>query len=277
MSEPRPRWRISAEAHDLFVHAGGRAGWTFAVYRQSDGVCIARGRLSRPLGAVQVAAPLPAATARRLVRLLARLRWRARWRIDAGASRAGARRRRRLPARDAARAPLEALATALAPGYAEATGLTPQRERVLLRYAGVDATGRPCWLAPETVRAWRRLSAAAAADGVTLALVSGFRSRLYQARILATKLARGLARESILAVNAAPGYSEHHSGRAIDIGTPGCAPAEPDFEHTAAYAWLSARAAGYGFRLSYPRGNPHGIVFEPWHWLHVGPGGPTPN
>jgi D-alanyl-D-alanine carboxypeptidase len=76
--------------------------------------------------------------------------------------------------------------------------------------------------------------------------------------------------QEILKVNAAPGFSEHHSGRAIDIGTPGQPPAEESFEHTAAYAWLDAHAEQFGFRLSYPRGNSHGISYEPWHWYWIG-------
>ncbi|MGO4780892.1 D-alanyl-D-alanine carboxypeptidase family protein, partial [Lysobacter sp. 2RAB21] len=39
-------------------------------------------------------------------------------------------------------------------------------------------------------------------------------------------------------------------------------------EHTGAFAWLREQAGGYGFVMSYPRGNPHGIVYEPWHWRY---------
>ncbi|MFX5776691.1 D-alanyl-D-alanine carboxypeptidase family protein, partial [Acinetobacter baumannii] len=52
-------------------------------------------------------------------------------------------------------------------------------------------------------------------------------------------------------MNAAPGFSEHHSGHALDIGTPGDAPAEESFETTDAFAWLQAHAGGHGFHLSY--------------------------
>ena len=84
------------------------------------------------------------------------------------------------------------------------------------------------------------------------------------------KRARGQSVEEILHVNAAPGYSEHHSGRALDIGTPGEPPAEESFEHTSAFAWLTRHAGDFGFVMSYPRANPHGIVYEPWHWYHEG-------
>jgi D-alanyl-D-alanine carboxypeptidase len=41
---------------------------------------------------------------------------------------------------------------------------------------------------------------------------------------------------------------------------------EVDFEQTAAFAWLTAHAHEFGFRLSYPRGNEWGFQYEPWHW-----------
>ena len=46
--------------------------------------------------------------------------------------------------------------------------------------------------------------------------------------------------------------------------------AEESFEATPAFAWLQARAGDFGFAMSYPRGNPHGIVYEPWHWRFEG-------
>ncbi len=106
----------------------------------------------------------------------------------------------------------------------------------------------------------------AAADDIALDAISGYRSHDYQLGIFARKRSRGLSVEDILKVNAAPGYSEHHSGLALDIGTPGEPPAEASFESTAAFAWLGAHAGRFGFQLSYPRDNPHGIVYEPWHW-----------
>jgi D-alanyl-D-alanine carboxypeptidase len=110
------------------------------------------------------------------------------------------------------------------------------------------------------------MRAAARADGVALEAISGYRGLAYQAGIVARKRARGLSIAQILAVNAAPGYSEHHDGRALDIGTPGAPAAEESFEDTPAFAWLQAHAGRFGFRMSYPRDNPHGVVYEPWHW-----------
>ncbi len=74
----------------------------------------------------------------------------------------------------------------------------------------------------------------------------------------------------ILSVSAAPGYSEHHTGRAVDLTTPGTRPLEEDFEATPAFEWLTGTAEDFGFRMSYPRNNRHGIAYEPWHWMWTG-------
>ena len=118
----------------------------------------------------------------------------------------------------------------------------------------------------DAARAWLHLREAALRDDVVLEAISGYRSHDYQLGIFERKLGRGLSVEEILTVNAAPGYSEHHSGLALDIGAPDEPPAEESFEKTRAFAWLRDNAGGHGFVMTYPRENPHGIVYEPWHW-----------
>jgi len=150
--------------------------------------------------------------------------------------------------------------------YASRSGLPLQPEPVQLTLAGLDRYQRPLWLTAPAGRAWRRMQAVAMAAGIALDAISGYRSHAYQMGIVRRKLQRGLSLDEILAVNAAPGFSEHHSGTALDLGTPGDPPAEESFERTPAFAWLCAHAARFGFAISYPRDNPHGIVYEPWHW-----------
>ncbi|MEL1265258.1 M15 family metallopeptidase [Pseudoxanthomonas putridarboris] len=157
-------------------------------------------------------------------------------------------------------------------GYGERTGLSLVAEPAALALAGFDRYRRPLWLSLATARAWNAMRQAAAKDGVALDAISGYRSHDYQLGIFERKLARGQTVEQILTVNAAPGYSEHHSGLALDIGTPGEPSAEESFERTPAFAWLTGRAGDFGFAMSYPRDNPHGIVYEPWHWYHQPPG-----
>ncbi|PKM03530.1 MAG: peptidase [Gammaproteobacteria bacterium HGW-Gammaproteobacteria-6] len=152
--------------------------------------------------------------------------------------------------------------------YGTAHQLMAIAEPTRLAHAGADRYQRPLWLLPNAATQWQAMRSAARAQGVTLEAISGFRSHAYQLGIFRRKLARGLSVAEILAVNAAPGFSEHHGGFAIDIGTPGEPPAETRFEHSAAFAWLCTHAETFGFHMSYPRDNPHGIVYEPWHWAY---------
>ena len=154
--------------------------------------------------------------------------------------------------------------------YGERVGLGLVPEPAALAFAGFDRYRRALWLTARAARAWEAMRRAAGNEGVVLEAISGYRSHDYQLGIFERKLARGQSVKQILTVNAAPGYSEHHSGNALDIGTPGEAPAEESFEATTAFDWLATHAAGFGFVMSYPRDNPHGIVYEPWHWYFTG-------
>lgn len=154
--------------------------------------------------------------------------------------------------------------------YGARTGLAPCEEARELVSIGPDVLGREQRLAPRAAEAWQRMRAAAEADGVQLQVVSGFRSVDYQRALIQRKLDNGRSIAEILKINAAPGYSEHHSGCALDLTAPDCPPLEQGFESTAAFAWLVQHAKRHGFRLSYPRDNPHGISYEPWHWAFIG-------
>jgi D-alanyl-D-alanine carboxypeptidase len=159
--------------------------------------------------------------------------------------------------------------------YGRTRCLRVQREPARLVSIGNDVHGREQWLQPRAARALARLLEAAARDGVTLQVVSAFRSIEYQFGIVQRKLARGLTMDEILRVSAAPGYSEHHTGRCVDLTTPGCTPLEEEFERSPAFRWLEGNATRFGFALSYPRGNRHGIAYEPWHWCwHARPPSP---
>lgn len=126
-------------------------------------------------------------------------------------------------------------------------------------------------LAPDTAHAWRQMKQTAALAGVELLLVSGFRSVRHQADLFRKKLAAGQSIESILRVNAAPGFSEHHTGRAVDLASPGTRPLTVEFEASAAFTWLTANAGAFGFAMPYGRDNTFGFEYEPWHWSQLGP------
>jgi len=150
--------------------------------------------------------------------------------------------------------------------YGRDRGMPLCSEAVELVSIGQDIYGREQKLSPRAAEAWHALRSAAERDGVVLGLVSAFRSLEYQKQIWRRKLDAGEKVDHILGVNAPPGYSEHHTGRAIDLTTPGCRTLSEEFENTPAFSWLARRAEDFGFTLSYPRRNKSGISYEPWHW-----------
>ncbi|MGE5660258.1 MAG: D-alanyl-D-alanine carboxypeptidase family protein [Actinomycetota bacterium] len=114
---------------------------------------------------------------------------------------------------------------------------------------------------------------AAASEGVSLVPISAFRSVADQQHVFFdVKAERGQNATKRAEVSAPPGYSEHHTGYAIDIGD-GNAPEtnlSQTFETTKAFKWLQARAPYFSFEISFPKDNPQGVSYEPWHWRFVG-------
>jgi D-alanyl-D-alanine carboxypeptidase len=141
-------------------------------------------------------------------------------------------------------------------------------EAAELVLAETDAAGREFHLVSQAAIAWRNMKQAAREDGIVIEIVSAFRSLERQADIIRAKLAKDVPIDTILTLSAPPGYSEHHTGRAVDINTPGCEATEEPFELTDAFRWLVRHAGGFGFTMSYPRGNAHGFIYEPWHWCY---------
>ncbi|MBL8520325.1 MAG: D-alanyl-D-alanine carboxypeptidase family protein [Betaproteobacteria bacterium] len=147
-------------------------------------------------------------------------------------------------------------------------GLRQYAEARELVFVDTGAEDRDHFLVPRAAADWHRMAAAARADGVALMLASSFRSTARQAALIRKRLEQGRTIDDILTSVAAPGYSEHHTGRAVDIVTPEHPDLEEAFEATAAFAWLTANAGRFGFAMSYPRGNATGYIYEPWHWCH---------
>ena len=121
---------------------------------------------------------------------------------------------------------------------------------------------------------------AAAADGVTVWMQSGYRSVKYQTSLYERKtkyyLDKGYdnatAKEKAAAVVNPPGYSEHNCGLAADLNSPEHTGLDEGFEKTAAFRWLCEHAGDYGFILRYPKDaeDKTEIIYEPWHWRYVG-------
>ena len=139
-------------------------------------------------------------------------------------------------------------------------------ESIRLKPCENDMFDRPTRLHPAAIKAWISLKMAAHKEGIELKIISAFRSLDYQKDLINNKLAKGLAIKDILNVNTLPGYSEHHTGCAIDIGCEGDAVLEETFDQSEAFKWLMNNANKHNFFMTYPKGNTTGICYEPWHW-----------
>jgi len=133
---------------------------------------------------------------------------------------------------------------------------------------GPNIVGAAQQLAPAAAAAWQSMRSRAADEHVQLLLVSGYRSLERQAQLIRRKLDRGVPLAEILATNAAPGFSQHHTGRAVDVATPGCPPLVAAFAVTDAFRWLERHACEFDFVMPYGRDSPVGRAFEPWHWYY---------
>ncbi|MEB3195285.1 MAG: M15 family metallopeptidase [Cyanobacteriota bacterium] len=135
------------------------------------------------------------------------------------------------------------------------------------------AVGPGLLLRPDAAERFIEMERAAAAAGVNLVPLSAFRSRSVQNQLFFdVKADRNQPSIERAKVSAPPGFSEHSTGYAIDIGDGSLPQANltPMFAKTTAYQWLKDNAARFQFVLSFPEQNPQGVNFEPWHWRYEG-------
>ena len=125
----------------------------------------------------------------------------------------------------------------------------------------------------DAAHALQRMLDAAAADGIDLRVLSAYRSVDLQKQIFFdVKSERNQSALERAQVSAPPGFSEHSTGYAVDLGD-GRAPStnlSESFERTDAFTWLQAHANRFHFTLSFPAGNSQGVAYEPWHWRFEG-------
>jgi D-alanyl-D-alanine carboxypeptidase len=117
-----------------------------------------------------------------------------------------------------------------------------------------------------------RMREAARKDGIYLVFLSGYRSINLQNDIFySLKSIRNQEAAERAKVSAPPGYSEHSTGFAIDIGdaTQRETDFETEFENTEAFRWLKKNATKFHFKLSFKKDNKY-INYEPWHWRYEG-------
>lgn len=109
---------------------------------------------------------------------------------------------------------------------------------------------------------------------------SGYRSAEHQGKLYwrQVQTRRNAGMSELAAQKAAgqvvkrPGYSEHNTGLAVDLGGSGNFALDQSFENTAAFKWLIANCADYGFILRFPKGKEAitGVIYEAWHFRYVG-------
>lgn len=123
----------------------------------------------------------------------------------------------------------------------------------------------------DAAEALEKMFEAALEDGVELLGVSGYRSYYTQRDIYNRRLAQ-MGEVHVAKYNAKPGYSEHQTGLAMDVGCPGCTDLTERFADTDAYRWLLKNAHDFGFIIRYTKGDEEetGYAFEPWHVRYVG-------
>ena len=121
----------------------------------------------------------------------------------------------------------------------------------------------------DCAEAFKEMKKSAKKEGVKLKVVSGYRSSHYQIQVFRRKFGGKYPTDeqmkARLKYSAPSGFSEHHTGLAVDINE-----TEDWFKDTKEYTWLCEHAKEYGFELSFPENNSQGLGFEPWHWRYVG-------
>ena len=124
----------------------------------------------------------------------------------------------------------------------------------------------------EMYKSLKEMQEDAVKEGIYLVFLSGYRSIKLQKEIFySLKSIRNQIASERARVSAPPGYSEHSTGFAIDIGDAYHRETdfEESFEKTSAFKWLKKNAAKYHFRLSFDKKQNY-VDYEPWHWRYEG-------
>lgn len=119
---------------------------------------------------------------------------------------------------------------------------------------------------PDAYDAFLEMQSAAEADGISLFIVSGFRSYDDQAAIYA-RYADSDGEELADTYSSRPGHSDHQTGYTFDLNS-----LDESFAYTPEGIWLAENCAEYGFIIRYPEGKDAytGYTYEPWHVRYVG-------
>lgn len=125
----------------------------------------------------------------------------------------------------------------------------------------------------EARTAFDKMAEDAAKEGYIITAFSTYRSYEYQQQLYEKYVNRD-GKENADRYSARPGYSEHQTGLAFDVGEVGKENLwlKEEFGETEAGKWLAENAHKYGFILRYPKGKEHitGYMYESWHFRYLG-------
>lgn len=118
----------------------------------------------------------------------------------------------------------------------------------------------------ETQAAFEEMKAAAKQDGISLWIVSGFRSYTRQ-QTLYTNYCNASGKAQADRFSARPGHSEHQTGLALDLNN-----ASGSFVGTKEAKWIEENCYKYGFIVRYGKDKEQytGFKYEPWHVRYLG-------
>ena len=138
----------------------------------------------------------------------------------------------------------------------------------------LNGSTEPPLLRSEAAAAAERMFTAAAGEGVNINIKSSYRSYETQVSVYNGYVAaKGVAAAD--STSARPGFSEHQTGLAMDIGDANAGTAcdfASCFAATGAAQWVAAHGADYGFVVRYLPGQESvtGYLAEPWHLRYLG-------
>ncbi|MCZ2260403.1 M15 family metallopeptidase [Sporosarcina sp. G11-34] len=120
---------------------------------------------------------------------------------------------------------------------------------------------------------FNKMAAESLLSGYELTAFSTYRSFEYQTNLY-QRYVNDDGREKADEYSARPGYSEHQTGLAFDIGEAGQNQIwlTREFGESEAGKWLAANAHRFGFIMRYPEGKEEitGYMYESWHFRYVG-------
>lgn len=119
---------------------------------------------------------------------------------------------------------------------------------------------------PEAMDAFYDMQAAAASEGISLWILSSYRSYDDQEVIYNRYVAQD-GRDAADTYSSRPGHSDHQTGYTFDLNS-----LEQDFQYDPAGQWLDKNCYKYGFIIRYPKGKDSstGYMYEPWHVRYIG-------